>query len=259
MTQFETYYHRLGVPSNADADSIRRAYRSLAHRYHPDHNPNDPEAEDRFKAINEAYQVLSDPQKRLLYNQYGEEWQRYAQMAVSTAGNNGVFTWPAQTRSTAPDSTASPTDAPPLRHMHVSVRVTLEEAYHGAVRTFHEGDDQVNVEIPPGVETGSRLCVPGAGGPGDASTPPGDLFLQIVVLPHERFARSGPDLRLSLRVDPELIDRGGSLTVPTLVGPVYLTIPPATQPGAIFRLHGLGMPHLYLPDQRGDLDVTILC
>jgi curved DNA-binding protein len=245
---------------NADTELIRRAYRNLAHRYHPDHNPNDPEAEDRFKAINEAYQVLSDPHKRMLYNQYGEEWRRHVQATVSIVSDSlGSSSWHDQVAYTEPLSPLPQVDAPRPRHMQVSVRITLEEAYHGAVRTFHEGPEQVDVAIPPGVETGNRLYVPGAGGPGDAVTLPGDLFLQIVVLPHERFARSHTDLRLSLRVDPELPVRGGSLIVPTLAGPVYLTIPPCTHPGATFRLQGLGMPHLYLPHQRGDLYVKIVC
>jgi curved DNA-binding protein len=142
--------------------------------------------------------------------------------------------------------------------MHVSVRITLEEAFHGTVRTYHEGSAQVNVAIPSGVKTGTRLCVPGAGGPGDETSPPGDLFLDIVVLPHETFARSDDDLRIFLRVHPELTARGGSISVPTLAQPVYLTIPPNTPTGALFRLQGLGMPHLYLPDQCGDLYVQIL-
>lgn len=270
MIQFETYYHRLGIPYNADSDLIRRAYRSLARRYHPDHNPDDPEAEDRFKAINEAYQVLSDPEKRMLYDHYGDEWRYYAAATVSAVNESaGSIYWDERNRSTdsvspppfdedAPSRRDTTQTTPRVRHMHVSVRITLEEAFHGAIRTYHEGSAQVDVTIPPGVETGARLCVPGAGGPGDEKTPPGDLFLDIVVLPHERFVRSDNDLRTDLRVHPELRARGGSIVVPTLAQPVYLTIPPNTAGGAIFRLKGLGMPHLYLPGQCGDLYVKVV-
>jgi curved DNA-binding protein len=271
MIQFETYYHRLGIPYNADSDLIRRAYRSLARRYHPDHNPNDPEAEDRFKAINEAYQVLSDPEKRMLYDHYGEEWRYYTTATVSTVNQSpGPFYWDERNRSTGPVSPPphSDEDAPSqrdttqetarVRHIHVSVRITLEEAFHGAIRTYHEGSAQVDVTIPPGVETGTRLYVPGAGGPGDEATPPGDLFLDVVVLPHAHFVRSNNDLRMSLRVHPELRARGGSIVLATLAQPVYLTIPPNTANGAVFRLKGLGMPHLYLPEQCGDLYVKVV-
>jgi curved DNA-binding protein len=270
ITQSETYYRRLGVPYNADATLIRQAYRSLARLYHPDHNPNNPEAEDRFKAINEAYQVLSDPEKRMLYNQYGEEWVQYAAVAVSSSPEEQASplrepsSWDGSTRMVDPFIPSSPfgedipTVEPRVRHMHVSVRITLEEAFHGTVRTYHEGSAQVNVTIPPGVRTGTRLCVPGAGGPGDAITPPGDLFLDMVVLPHATFVRRDDDLRIFLPVHRALSARGGSISVPTLAQPVYLTIPPNTSTGTLFRLKGLGMPHLYLPDQRGDLYVQIM-
>ncbi|MBX3000648.1 MAG: J domain-containing protein [Caldilineaceae bacterium] len=269
MTQSETYYRRLGVPYNADTTLIRQAYRSLARLYHPDHNPSNPEAEDRFKAINEAYQVLSDPQKRTLYNQYGEEWYQYAAVAVSSAEEytsplREPFAWDESTRTvdsfipSPPSGEEMPSVESRVRHMHVSVRITLEEAFHGTIRTYHEGAAQVNVTIPPGVKTGTRLCVPGAGGPGDDITPPGDLFLDIVVLPHETFARRDDDLRICLPVHPELSARGGSISVPTLAQPIYLNIPPNTPTGTLFRLKGLGMPHLYLPDQRGDLYVQVV-
>jgi DnaJ-class molecular chaperone len=271
MIQSETYYQRLGIPYNADSDLIRRAYRSLARHYHPDHNSDDPEAEDRFKAINEAYQVLSDPEKRVLYDRYGDEWHYYATATIS-AVNDGAFPFHWDERNRSTDSVSLPPnsngDAPSrgdptqprlrMRHMHVSVRITLEEAFHGAIRTYHEDSAQVEVTIPPGVETGTRLCVPGAGGPGDENTPPGDLFMDMVVLPHEHFVRSDNDLRSSLQVHPELRGRGGSIVVPTLAQPVYLTIPPNTANGAVFRLKGLGMPHLYLPEQCGDLYVKVV-
>jgi curved DNA-binding protein len=269
MTHVDTYYHRLGIPHNADADLIRRAYRTLAQRYHPDHNPDNPEAEDRFKAINEAYQVLSDPEKRTLYDRYGEAWRNYATVVPPVNERAGPFYWdernrdmgsvsPPDTEANAPSPGDATQSAPRVRHMHVSVRITLEEAFHGAIRTYHEGSAQVDVTIPSGVETGTRLCVPGAGGPGDETTPPGDLFLDVVVLPHAHFVRSDNDLRMSLRVHPELRARGGSIVVPTLAQPVYLTIPSNTANDAVFRLKGLGMPHLYLPEQHGDLYVKVI-
>ncbi len=283
----KNYYAALGVAPNADDKTIRDAYRKLARQYHPDINPGDQVAEERFKEINEAYQTLSDPQKRQTYDALRQH-QGHRQR-----GGSDSFNWsqwqasPGQrvyTRSVVPDDMddlfgnpepfsdfvgsifgqgddrsgfygSGQRAARPRRgrDLDVPVEITLEEAFHGTQRTLEVGDRRIEACIPPGVRTGSRIRLTSQGAEGSGGSPPGDLYMVIEVLPHPRFDRDGDDLTTEIMVDALTAAIGGDVRVPTLEGGVLLKIPPRTQADKTFRLRGKGMPKLERPMERGDL------
>ena len=246
------YYAILGVPRNATQEEIKRAYKRLARQYHPDVNKS-PEAEEKFKEINEAYAVLSDPEKRKIYDTYGtttpppppppggydfsgfdvEDFSDFFQELFG----GGLFG-----RSRRPRRG---------RDVRAELPLTLEEAFHGGERVLEVGGRRVSVRIPPGVQDGTTLRVPGMGGPGD---PPGDLLLTVRLLPHPRFRREGQDLYATLDVPAPIAVVGGKVRAMTLEGPVEVTIPPRTQAGRKLRLKGKGFPG---PTGRGDLYLEV--
>ncbi len=286
--EYKDYYQILGVSRDATEDEIKRAYRRLARKYHPDVNPGDKEAEERFKEINEAYEVLSDPEKRRKYDQLGAAWREWERMG----GRPGDFDW-SQWVSAAPggqrvyvrygtaedledlfggsspfsdfftqifgglggapggfEFRARPRRGQDLEH---EVEISLEEAYHGTTRLLQKDGRRLQVKIPPGAYTGLRIRMAGEGGPGAAGGQPGDLYLRVRVAPHPRFERRGDDLYTTVPVDLYTAVLGGKVRVETLAGPVMLTIPPGTQNGQTFRLRGKGMPKLRQKGQYGDL------
>ena len=336
--QFKDYYQTLGVARGADEKAIRAAYRKLARKHHPDINPGDSAAEERFKEVNEAYEVLSDPDKRKLYDRFGEDWQRYRDAGFTgdePAGRPGGAStrvdpsdfgaWFAGQQATRPGAGASQewsvydlddngdgsgfsdffqtlfggrgrdvgrgrTAAQPRRRRQrgedaeVAVEVSFDEAFRGAKRTVQlqtpqtcptckgsglvrdttcptcdgtgliRGTRTLEVTIPPGVATGSRVRVAGQGGPGEGGAPHGDVYLRITVRPDPRFEREGDDLRTEVDVPLTTALLGGEVVVPTPTGRVALAIPPETQPGRVFRLRGQGMPRLKgARGTRGDL------
>jgi len=340
--QFKDYYQTLGVGRDADEKALRAAYRKLARQHHPDLNPGDRAAEERFKEVNEAFEVLSDPPKRKLYDRFGEEWQRYrdagftgdepagrpgaaggARRTTTTFDPNDFGDWfERQGAGRAGDWTVFETgdggDAGGFSDffqtlfggrgraaaeggrtrvstafrsrprkgddLEANVEVSFDEAFRGATRQIGlqaaevcptcggtglvrettcptcDGTGLVQrhrtleVTIPPGVATGSRVRIAGQGGPGEQGAPPGDVFLRVTVRPDPRFEREGDDLRTEIDVPLTTAVLGGEAVVPTPTGRVALTIPPETQPGRLFRLRGQGMPHLRGPKgERGDL------
>ncbi len=290
---YKDYYKILGVSKTASEQEIKRAYRQLARKHHPDANPDDKTAEDRFKEINEANEVLSDAEKRRKYDQFGAQWQQYER----TGGNPQDFWRQYQggqpggsyTRTVSPEefeqmfgggaggfsdffemlfggarqpggfgAGASAGVRQPRRGQDAehSIEITLEEAFHGTVRLLQTDGERAEVTIPRGVKTGSKVRVTGKGAPGMSGGKPGDLYLRVQVVPHPRFTREGDDLRLRLPVDLYTMILGGETQVAALDRTVVLTIPPTTPNSKVFRLRGLGMPNLHKPDQRGDLYVT---
>ena len=279
------YYSILGVNREASEREIKQAYRRLARRYHPDVNPGDKSTEARFKQINEAYEVLSDKEKRQKYNQFGDQWQYADQFAQ--AGGARRFHFEEGLGSLFDDLFRSGTRgrrARPRRGQNVDypVEVTLEEAYHGTKRTLALRSEnscsgcqgtghiqnmpcsvcrgsgvvsvakRLEVKIPPGVKEGSRVRIVGKGKPGYAGGASGDLYLVVSVKPHRQFERRGDDLYEEVAVPLTVAVLGGEIQVPTLKGKLALKIPPETQNGRAFRLAGQGMP--YLGDSaHGDL------
>lgn len=294
--EYKDYYKVLGVAKNASEKDIRRAYRKLARQYHPDVNPGDPKAEERFKEINEAYEVLSDPEKRAKYDRLGSSWQQWqgagrdprdfdwsqwaAGFGAQGAGPGVRYEYYGEPFSQGGFGAfsdlfnflfgGSPTGETTRRRVRFdeggrrrttpiagqdieqAVEITLEEAFHGTQRILEKDGRRLQVKIPPGVKTGSRVRISGEGAPGLGGAA-GDLYLRVTVLPHERFRREGSDLYVDVPVDLYTAVLGGEVQVPTLDGSVMLRIPPETQGGRTFRLRGKGLPHLRHPSERGDL------
>ncbi len=292
----QDYYAVLGVPKGAPQKDIRSAYRKLARQHHPDVNPNDKAAEARFKAINAAYEVLSDAGKRKKYDKYGDQWQyadQIEQMQKQRGGQafrfgdggnvrfefgdlsggdfGGIFENLFGGRGRARQR-ASAVAAQP-------VEVTLDEAFRGTARTLQLMNEQtcatcagqgrigeaichvcqgsgvelkprrIEVKIPAGVDTGSRIRVAGEGGAGD-------LYLVVSVRSDPKFERKGASLYTDVDVPVTLAVLGGEVEVPTVTGKALLKVPPLTQNAKQFRLAGLGMPALG-GGKRGDLFVRV--
>ena len=291
--EYKDYYKILGVDKDASVKEIKQAFRRLARQHHPDVNPDDPQAEERFKEVNEAYEVLSDSEKRAKYDQLGQDWQRWQRRG----GSPGDFDWgrwatgqPGQgvhVRYGTPEdledlfgggnpfsdffsqifggmggAPGAPTGRGGYQYQprpqrgrdyEQVVEITLQEAYQGTTRVLQKDGQRLEVQIPPGAKTGTRVRMSGEGGPGAAGAPAGHLYLRIDVLPDPRFERKDEDLHTTVRVDLYTMVLGGQVRVPTPTGEVALTIPPGTQNGRTFRLRGQGMPRLRQPEQRGNL------
>ena len=258
------YYSILGVNRNASEREIKQAYRRLARRYHPDVNPGDKSAEARFKEINQAYEVLSDKEKRLQYDQFGDQWQ-YAEQFAKAGGQRTPF-WDFSQGSDGTTFRFGQGDLDSIlgdllqgfgtrtarqrvypqrgQDMEHPVEVTLEEAYHGTKRIISlAGGERLEVKIPPGVKNGSRVRIADKGMPGYGGVR-GDLYLLVSVKPHPLFERRGDDLHVEVAVPLTVAVLGGEVQVPTLKGKLALKIPPETQNGYAFRLTGQGMPHI---------------
>jgi curved DNA-binding protein len=273
--EYKDYYKILGVERNAAEKDIKRAYRKLAVQYHPDKNPGDARAEERFKEINEAYEVLGDPTKRAKYDQLGSSYQAWERMG----GNPGGFDWSQWTSGGPGGVRVDVGDLGDLfgggfsdffqamfggmgarpqaqtarrgRDIEQHVRIALSEAYHGARRTFDRGGKRLDVSIPPGAQTGTRVRLSGQGAGGQSQA--GDLYLVVEVEPDARFERQGDDLVVEASTDLYTALLGGEVSVPTLSGDVVLTVPAGSQPGQTFRLKGRGMPLLHRSSAHGDL------
>jgi DnaJ-class molecular chaperone len=302
--EYKDYYKILGVSKTTNAEDLKKAYRKLARKYHPDVNPGDKAAEARFKEINEAYEVLSDPDKRHKYDTLGPNWQeQFGFNPGSSASRTRTYTSPSGTggrssggfnvdvddptgfsdffetlfgrRGTA--STAGGRTRVPTRGADIEqpVEISLREAYVGAVRAYNieapeicptcQGTGRVGgrpcgtcngrgtllrtrrveVKIPAGAETGTRVPVPGEGNAGMSGGPRGDLILLVQVKADPAFERKGDDLYTEASVPLTTAVLGGEAPVVTPDGKrLLLTIPPETQNGQTFRLSGKGMPHV---------------
>jgi curved DNA-binding protein len=294
--EYKDYYKVLGVERNADEKEIKKAYRRLARQYHPDMNPGDKAAEARFKEINEAHEVLSDPEKRRKYDELGQNYQRWQQ----AGGPSGGFDWseyvarsqgqgapggarvnygsandlndlfggeqgfsdffqaifggaPGGTTSTGRRTGRRPSTTPaPAQDYEHHIEVTLEEAFRGGQRMLDVDGRRLEVKIPVGVRTGSRIRMAGEGPAASPGGARGDIYLVVNVLPDPRFERRGDDLFTEIAVDLFAALLGGEARVPTLGGTVALKINKGTQTGRTIRLAGQGMPKLK-SSERGDL------
>jgi len=282
--EYKDYYKILGVGKNATADEIKKAYRKLAHKFHPDVNPGNKKAEERFKEINEANEVLTDPKKRAKYDHLRTNYHEWQQRGVPGGFDWGRWTggFPGRSRVEYGDPLddlfgsggfsdffnavfggagvgSSGPHSPHRRGKDYTqpVDITLEEAYTGTTRILHVDDKRLEVRIPPGVKIGSRVRVRGKGGAGRAGGPSGDLYLKINIVPHKVLQRQGDDLHCDVSVDLYTLVLGGSIPVPTLTGSLTLRIPPETQNGRTFRLRGQGMPALGKKNALGSLFVKV--
>lgn len=262
------YYEILGVDRNASDAEIKKAYRKLARQYHPDINPGNAAAEARFKEINEAYETLSDSEKRAKYDRFGRDWQRYQQAPdFGGVGGFGAGDFADIFETLFGGGRAGGVRGGVYRaagqDIEQAVDISLEEAFSGTQRTlqFHNPGGQprtITVKIPPGVDTGSRVRVAGEGAPGIGGGQRGDLYLLINVAPHPHFERRGDDLYVRVPVDLYTMLLGGEVKVPALGGKtVTLKVPAGSQNGKVIRVGGQGMPHLRAAQTRGDMYVTL--
>jgi len=275
--EYKDYYKVLGVERKASADDIRKAYRKLAMQYHPDKNPGDKKAEEKFKEINEAYQVLSDDQKRARYDQLGSAYSNFR----TSGGRPGDFQWDdwfqqqgagQRGYGNAEDvfggaggfsdffrsifgeavrSSARNQAAQQQQGYQQDVEISFQEAYEGTTRQLQSNDRKLQVRIPAGVKTGSKVRVAGAGPEGL------DLYLVVKVTDENRFERDGQDLTTTSALSIFTLILGGETEVETPTGKVKLSIPAGTQTDQVFRLAGRGMPYIKDPKTKGDLFVKL--
>lgn len=292
--EYRDYYKILGVERNATPEKIKTAYRKLAMKYHPDHNQGSTSAEEKFKEINEAYDVLSDKTKRARYDQLGESYQSWQQ----GGGQPGNFNWDAWTqtrpqgggtrvrvedlndvfggefsdffqtifggmgggttyqRTTRRSASERYRPAQTPRVYEQPVSITLSEAYHGTKRMLQMDEKKLEVQIPAGVKTGSKVRMAGAG-PASPDGRGADIYLLIDVQPDQRFERKNDDLYVEVPVDLYQAVLGSEVSVSTLSGNVLLKVPAGIQPGQKIKLAGKGMPKLQEKGKFGDLFAQI--
>ncbi|GAB4375399.1 MAG: J domain-containing protein [Salibacteraceae bacterium] len=290
--EYKDYYKILGVSKSATQDEIKKAYRKLAVKYHPDKNQGNKNAEEKFKEISEAYEVLSDPEKRKFYDQLGPNWKQYQQAGFDPSAAGGArgfgnagngqryyyqfegdpseifgdaggfsdffeafFGGRGRRRSGFGGSSAFSgfEDQSAGRDLAGELHISLNEAYTGTERIVDLGGEKIRVKIKPGAYDGLKLRVKGKGEKG-GSGKPGDLYLTVRVAAHPDFQRKGDDLYTTKKIDLFTALLGGSVEVQTLAGRVKLKIPEGVQNGKVFRLKGKGMA-VYGKTSHGDLYV----
>ena len=278
------FYKILGIEKNAKPEDIKKAFRKLAIQYHPDKNKGDKLAEEKFKEVNEANSVLIDPEKRKLYDQYGENWEQIQQGSAAGNRSGGSAGRQRAGRQQPPftfDSSdfenderfedifsqffgaqgGARTRAPKGRNggdLEAEVQISLEDAFTGMSRMLSLGTEQYRLTLKKGVRDGQQFRLRGKGQPGQNGGKNGDLLLNIRLSPHPRFTRTGNDLRCQQPVDLLTAVLGGKTQVQTLHGEKLMTVQAGTQYGATLRMRGLGMPIYDHTDKFGDLYVEIL-
>ncbi len=293
------YYSILGLSRNATAAEIKKAYRKLARKFHPDVNPGDKKAEEQFKLVSEAHEALSDPEKRKIYDEFGEDglragfdaeqarqwkqWQQFGGRRTGTGGPGfyGDFSFEGESvnysglddflrnifgggkahgsraytrgprKGSDVESTLEVDFATAV--MGGTTRITLQK---GSGEGGPPSSETIDVNIPPGVDDGSKIRLAGKGQPGSQGGVPGDLYVTIHVRPHKIFTRDEDTLRLEVPVTVSEAMKGAEISVPTISGPVQLKVPPSTKAGQVLRLKGKGVPNLKTK-VPGDMLVTI--
>jgi curved DNA-binding protein len=272
--EFIDYYKALGVDKNATQEDIKKAYRMLARKLHPDLNPNDKEAHKKFQQINEANEVLSDPEKRKKYDRYGKDWQHaeqfeqarqsqqrsrpfgretftgdfaegeFSDFFTSMFGDMGTGGFhQRQTKFRGED-------------YHAELQLNLSDVYKSHQQVITVNGKNIRITIPAGVENGQKIKIRGYGGPGINGGPNGDLYITFHIINNTKFRRDGDDLHATVEVDLYAAVLGGDVIVDTLDGKVKVKVTPGTQNGSKIKLKGKGFPVYKKEGELGDLVVT---
>ena len=278
MVDYKDYYEVLGISKGATADEIKKAYRKLARKYHPDANLNNPSAEEKFKEIGEAYEVLKDPQKRQRYDQLGANWKQYANAGRPGGGQSYSYDFGGGRGfnfenmgggfsdffemffgSSANQDASSGFDfgnnfggggarasSRKGQDLQSAIGINLREAFTGTQRSIRLQKENktrtVNVKIPKGIKNGGKIRLAGEGGPGLRGGPGGDLYLTVNVSQHNIYERKDNDLHIEVPVTIKEAYYGGKINIPTFEGKVDMKLPKKTQSGKTLRLKGKGMP-----------------
>ncbi|MBD2699709.1 J domain-containing protein [Spirosoma sp. BT702] len=274
---FVDYYNVLGLPKTASDDDIKKAYRKLARKHHPDLNPNDAEANKKFQQINEANEVLSDPEKRKKYDQYGKDWQhaeqfeqarrqqqsrqQYAQGDAGdydfSSGFGGADFSDFLSSLFGQEGGARGRQQATFRGQdyQAELNLNLRDAYTTHKQTMTVNGKNIRITVPAGIENGQKIKLAGYGAPGVNNGPNGDLYITFVIADDNRYKRKGNDLYVDEEIDLYTALLGGEKIIETLDSKVKLTVPPETQNGTKVRLKGKGFP-IYKQDGKfGDLYV----
>lgn len=270
-TDFKDYYAILGVSKTATPEEIKRVYRKLARKYHPDLNPGNKNAEAKFKELNEANEVLCDPEKRQKYDRFGQHWNHPGYTEAPPPSGTNVATGDFDQygdfdsfindllgRSRRQTSTGGFDDfgggfrsQAPAPDTEAAIALTFSEAFHGVQKRLQLDEETINVRIPAGAKPGSRIRLKGKGRPSPFSPQRGDLYLTIEVLPHTFFRFEGDDLVCDIPIRPDEAVLGAQISVPTPDGSVTVKVPKGVRSGQSLRLRGKGWT---LPKGgRGDL------
>lgn len=273
--EYKDYYAILGVNKSANKDEIKKAYRTLAKKYHPDKTKGDTKLEEKFKEIAEAYEVLGNDENRKKYDELGSNWKNqqqggsggfdYSQYYTNTGGRgyhqtfegdpemfsdffNNIFGGGFSQRTGRRKST-------PRKGQNYTAEmdISLEEAYNGGTRIINVNGKKLRIKTKPGTRDKQKIKLTGKGSPGFNGGKPGDLFITINVLPDNRFKRKGNNIYTDLTIDLYTAVLGGKISVPTLKGNINMTIPKGTQGGSTLRIKGKGMPVYGKSGEFGDL------
>ena len=268
--EFIDYYKILGIDKGASEEDIKKAYRKLARKLHPDLNPNDKEAHQKFQQINEANEVLSDPEKRKKYDTYGKDWQhadqfeqqkRSRQQQQNAGGQQFYENAEGGDFSSFFDSMFGGTGSSRQtkfrgQDYNAELKLNLTDAMLTHQQTLTVNSKNIRITIPAGIENGQVIKLKGYGAPGVNGGPAGDLYITFSIALHPQFKRSGNDLFTTTKIDLYTALLGGDTTIETLNGKVKLAVKPETQPGTRIRLKGKGFPVYKKEGAFGDLYIT---
>jgi curved DNA-binding protein len=270
---FIDYYKILGIEKKATASDIKSAYRKLARKYHPDLNPNDADAKRNFQQINEANEVLSDPEKRKKYDKYGKDWQHAEQFENAKQYQDQSSDFRGQKYSRAQSGSdfsdffesmfGGSANAGKSRHVkfrgedyNAKLQLNLSDAYKTHKQTLTVNGRNIRITIPAGIENGQTIKISDHGGPGINGGPNGDLYITFSIANHPGINRMGKDLYIHVDIELYVAVLGGEITVDTLSGKVKLKVKPETQNGSKIKLKGKGFPVYRSDGQFGDLYIT---
>lgn len=267
--EFIDYYKILGVDKSAGEEEIKKAYRKLARKLHPDLNPDDKEAHKKFQQVNEANEVLSDPEKRKKYDQYGKDWKHAEQFEQQRSQQQQYHYEPGEQFNSSDEGDFSSFFESLFgnrggsrqtkfrgQDFNAELQLTLTEAITTHPKVLSVNGKNIRITIPAGVEDGQVIKLKGYGAPGVNGGPAGDLYITFSILPHAHFKRSGNDLYTTVAIDLYTALLGGETTVDTLTGKVKLKVNPETQNGTKTRLKGKGYPVYKQEGAFGDLYIT---